>query len=203
MKTETIGFSSEEEREKYIGGSREKRIQVELSETETALSKLEDLSQLINEKTKKITDFYLMLEDKLRSYEIGYPFILKAENNEIEDNKYRLNYFEDILGQLFFWRLGFAKLSTKEVGNWYIVAHMYKVEKNDADRIEGPELKHVWLPDQTVRLTYASRDLRIAAAHVISDFTKKFLKQVSYNENVIDCALKRVEKLQSLISSKT
>jgi len=189
-------FETEEERTKYIDGDRDKRILLELSETEVALEKLEDLSKSINTKTERVTDFYKVLEDKLRDFEVGYPFILKEDTDPATDSQYRLCFHEDATGALFFWRLGYSKLST----NWYIVAHLFRVEKNDPDRIEGPEMRHVWLEGSTVRLTHAPRDLRISAAHHVGAFVRKFLNQVEYNESSVDCALKRIEKLESLVS---
>jgi len=188
-------FSSEEERTEFIDGNRERRIILEIAETEAALEKLENLSKSINKKTEKVTDFYRTLEDKLREFEIGYPFILKNEQGGNKDVGYQLSYHEGADGSLYFWRLGYSKLST----NWYIVAHLYRVEKADPKRVEGPAVNHVWLEDSTVRLTHASRDVRIAAAHYIGDFVRKFLSQVEYNENTIDCALKRIEKLEPLM----
>ena len=188
-------FSSEEERTEFIDGNRERRIVLESAETKFALEKLEELSNLINEKTEKVTDFYRTLEDKLREFEIGYPFILKNEQGGNKDVGYQLSYHEGADGSLYFWRLGYSKLST----NWYIVAHLYRVEKADPKRVEGPAVNHVWLEDSTVRLTHASRDVRIAAAHYIGDFVRKFLSQVEYNENTIDCALKRIEKLELIM----
>lgn len=188
-------FSSEEERTEFIDGNRDRRIILELAETEAALEKLENLSNLMNEKTGKITDFYRTLEDKLREFEIGYPFILKDQQDEIKDADYRFSYHEGADGFLYFWRLGYSKLGH----NWYIAVHLYRVEKADPKRVEGPRVKHIWLEDSTVRLTHASRDVRIAAAHRIGDFVRKFLSQVEYNENIIDSALKRVEKLDLLM----
>ena len=186
---------SEEERIRFIDGDRERRIVLESTETKFALEKLEDLSNLINEKTERVTDFYRTLEDKLREFEIGYPFILKDEQGGNKDVGYQLSFHEGADGSLYFWRLGYSKLST----NWYIVAHLYRVEKADPKRVEGPAVNHVLLEDSTVRLTHASRDVRIAAAHYIGDFVRKFLSQVEYNENTIDCALKRIEKLEPLM----
>ncbi len=190
-------FSSEEERTEFIDGNRDRRIILELAETEAALEKLENLSNLMNEKTGKITDFYRSLEDKLREFEIGYPFILKDQQDEVKDAGYRFSYHEGADGFLYFWRLGYSKLGH----NWYIAAHLYRVEEKEPPfkRFEAVKVRHVWLEDSTVRLTHASRDVRIAAAQRIGDFVRKFLSQVEYNESIIDGALRRVEKLDLLM----
>jgi hypothetical protein len=191
-------FSSEEERTKYIDGNRERRIQVELMETEDAFNELEAVSQAINEETRQITEFYYLLGEKLRQYEIGYPFILKDEQNEIKDQHYRLHYVEDSEGNLYFHRLGFAKLKDTLHNTWDIVVYKYRVEEGDPARTEGPNVSHIFLEDRTVRLTHASRDIRIEAAHVIGAFVQKFLRSIAYNKHCVDSALQRIEKLNEL-----
>jgi hypothetical protein len=191
-------FASEEDREKFINGDRGRRIQAELRETEAAFEKLEALSQAINEETRQITEFYYLLSERLRKYEIGYPFILKDEQNETKDQHYRLHHVEDSEGNLYFHRLGFAKLKDTLNNTWDIVVYKYRIEEGDPSRTEGPNVSHVFLDDKTARLTHASRDIRVEAAHVIGDFIQMFLRSISYNKHCVDSALRRIERLNEL-----
>lgn len=197
METEMLpNFSSEEERNEFIDGDRETRLKLDVSDVDTALGKLEDLSRLINEKTKRLTDFYRRLDERLSRYELGCPFILKAPDDDALDSSYKLCHSEDADGEMYFWRLGYRKLGS----TWGIVAYKYRIEYAQCAPVHGPDPKHVLLEDQTVRLTHASRDLRIQAAHRVRDFILKFLENVKYNESSVDTALQRVEGLESLLN---
>lgn len=171
---------------------RKERLEFEFGEVDSILVELKRKSDEINEKSRRLNDFYYQLEEVLRHYEIGCNFFLK-KGSEDDNEDYKLSWTQK--GEdFYFWRIGFGKLGH----GWNLLAQQWHVVPNDPDRIAGPEVIHEPV-GEPIRLTHAPRDVRTAAAHRISALLKGLLNQVAHNAYITNSALERATNLDSLV----
>ncbi len=174
---------------------RKERLEFEFGEVDNILIELKTKSDEINEKSRKLNDFYYQLEETLRHYEIGYNcFLVDTENEDgTVGQSYQLSWTQD--GEdFYFWRIGFGKCGW----GWNLLAQKWHVVHADPEQVGGPEVLHEAVGDP-IRLTHAPRDVRTAATHRIADLLKAILKNVEYNVHVVDSALERATNLDSLV----
>ncbi len=190
---DTKTFSSEEERNEYIAGDREKRIELDTADILLDLEKLRDESQKINEASKELNNFYVELENNLRGCQISNTFFLKTDDStKPEDGDFRLCCTEEVskdcapvVSTFYFWRIGWCRIGDK----WRLAAQKYRINP-----VEGEKPHHEVVGDP-IRLTYGPRDLRTAAAHRMRYLIHALLKQVMYDRHCTQNALERIRPL--------
>ena len=190
---DTKTFASEEERNEFIAGDREKRIELDTVDMRSDLKKLRQESQKINDVSKELNNFYTELENALGVCQISQAVFLKAPSGtKPEDSDFMLCWSEEVsedcapeVSIFYFWRIGYCKIGDA----WRLAAQKYCVNP-----IEGEKPHHKRVGDP-IRLTHASRDLRTAAAHRVRYLVHDLLKVVEYDRSSTENALRRIKPL--------
>ncbi len=190
---DTKTFASEEDRNEFIAGDREKRVELDTVDILSDLKKLRKESQKINEASEELNNFYIALENYLRSFQISYALFLRDEDNtKPEDSNFQLCWSEEftkdctpVISTFYFWRIGYCKVGE----TWRLAALKYKVNP-----VEGELPRHEAV-GEPIRLTHAPRDVRTSASHLMRHLVHALLKQVEYDESCVQNALRRMKPL--------
>ena len=191
---DTKTFASEEERNELIAGDRSKRIELDTADIFSDLEKLREESQKINEASEELNNFYIGLENFLRSYQISHALFLRTEDStKPEDSNFQLWWTEEVgkegVPTFYFWRVGYCKIGDI----WRLAALKYRVNRVDDEK---PHHETVGEP---IRLTHAPRDVRTSASHLMRSLIQSLLSQVQYNRNVTQNAVERIQPLFDLM----
>jgi len=194
---ENMEFTSEEERNLFIEGDREKRIELDALDVQKTLQELNVETQQSHQNLDEITAFYCDLDIFLRTINVGCAVFLAENNNPTEpgSQKYQLCW-EDVPNagsidgfDITFWRIGYCKVGS----SWHLAAQKYILNNK-----EGPKPWNERLGDP-IRLTNASKELRLQAAHFIRDLLLKILEVVKWNKRDSDSSLDRIKPLRDVV----
>lgn len=184
-------FSSEEERNKFIDGDRQKRISLDNKDVQAFFKELSEETKEANQNLDQVTAFYYDLESIIRHYDVGTACFLREDEEDACCGVNHQLYFEEILNPdavgdhkstYTFWRIGYCKIG----GSWHLAALRYKI-----NNVEGPKLEHESMGDP-IRLTHAPREVRLSATHHVRDLLTLILKNVRYNKSLSESALERI-----------
>ncbi len=191
-------FNTEKERTKFINGDRQTRISLDNEDIQEFLQELSRETAEANSNLEEVTGFYYDLENFIRSQNVGGVGFLTEDKNSPNYNGDHKLCFEDIpdpdaIGDYkyacTFWRIGYCKVGNSQ----YLAALRYKINP-----IEGPKPQHERMGDP-IRLTHASRELRLQAAHHIRDLLMLILENVRYHKNGSESALNRIAPLRDSV----